>query len=150
VNGDGRPLLPAVQVLGSAVLLQGPAVLDQLAATGALIRELKASGMQVPARVLDEQRALAVAASVIRGQQVPVSVPRQRDATSGPSPSESTSTVHIGTREAAEMLGVSQRHAQRIASSIGGEQLPNRRFTFDRLAVEAYLLDSRDRRPTAA
>jgi hypothetical protein len=139
-----------VQVLGAAVLFQGPAVLDQLAASGAMIRELKASGMQVPPRVLEEQRALAVAAAAIRGQQQPVSHPRQHDTTFDAAQQDSTSTVQIGTREAAQILGVTSRQVQRLAATLDGRRLANGHLIFDRLAVEAYALAVRDNRRTAA
>lgn len=143
-------MIPPVQILGDSVLMRGPAVLDQLAAMGALVRELKRSGLQVPPRILDQQLAFALTTKVIRDKQEPTSQVRHRDATSEASQQDLTSTVQIGTREAAQMLGVTPRQVQRLAATLDGRRLANGHLIFDRLAVEAYALAVRDTRRTAA
>ena len=149
-NPSGRPLLPAVQVLGPAVQLPGPAVLEVLRALRTHEHALRANGTQAPPSLLALQRAFAIASSVIQGQAEPMSHPRQRDATSDAAQQHSTSEAQIGSREAAELLGVTTRQVQRLATTLDGRRLSNGHLIFDRLAVQAYALAVHDNRRTAA
>jgi len=149
ITPDGRPPVPEVQILGENLLFRGGGVLEVLAGFNSRVREVRAYGAQPSPRLLGMQRAAAVAAHGILGQAELMSHPRQRDTTSTDVQQDSTQTVHIGTKEAAQMLGVTQRQAQRLAATLDGRQLANGHLVFDRLTVQAYALAARDnQRPT--
>ena len=150
MNPEGRPRPLPVQVLGSAVLLQEEAVLQVLTALGVYERSLKANGAQPSPRLLGLQRAFALAALAVHAQNGDVSQVRQRDATLDASQPDSTQTAQIGTREAAQMLGVTTRQVQRLAATLDGRRLANGHIIFDRLAVQSYALAIRNNHRTAA
>ncbi|MDF3309883.1 helix-turn-helix domain-containing protein [Rhodococcus sp. T2V] len=121
---------PAVQKLGNALLLQGPAIADAywLVSTG--IRAAERNGHAVRPDVYRLQALLGEchrdALSALRHHDV------------APPPDDESSDVElISTREAAEVLNVSPRHVQRIAASLDGRRTAGR-WIFDRAVVEAY------------
>jgi len=135
--GDRAPI-PTTQVLGGAVLDQGPAVLLVLTALGVYERSLKLNGVQPSPLLLNTQRDYAVAASVIRGQSEAVSAGPSADVRTSPTPSELTSQEWIGTTEVAGVLGVTERHARRLAATLDARRTRGS-WLFRREAVEDYL-----------
>ncbi len=62
-------------------------------------------------------------------------------------------TELIGTAEAADILGLTQRQIRRLGSTLDGEQMANGSWVFQRVAVEDYRearRDARQRRRSAA
>ena len=120
---------PAVQKLGDALLLQGPAIADAywLVSTG--IRAAERNGHAVRPDVYRLQSLLGECRDAL-------SALRQRDV--APPADDSASDVElISTREAAEVLHMSTRNVQRIAASLDG-RLTAGRYVFDRAVVEAF------------
>ena len=150
---------PAVQRLGSAVLLQGPALAEvlHLVALGARERERR-NGLPASRRLRD---LLAVLAETVAEDELvsPLSdrqyacsdmVPRHRDIHERDDSADFDTSVmrrhEISTGEVAEVLGVSQRQVQRLASSIGSRRAPSGRLVFDGLAVQAYAATRKEER----
>ncbi len=140
----GNPV-PAVQRLGSAVLLQGPAVVDvwHLVALG--VRAAHRDGIGL-ARVDHLQAVLAAAAAEVRA----TSEPGQRHVAQLPVGALSDPSEPLGSKEVAAMLGVSPRQAQRMQAQLGARKLRSRVLIFDRGAVEAYLAAQPTRKVTPA
>jgi len=133
VSGDQAP---AVQQLGSAVLLQGPAVVDvwRLVALG--VRAAHRDGIGL-ARVDHLQAVLAAAAAEVRA----TSGTGQCDVAQVPARATCDPSEPLSTREAANLLGLSPRQTQRMARTLDAHQLRSGRLIFDRGAVDAYLIE---------
>ncbi len=131
----GNPV-PAVQRLGSAVLLQGPAVVDvwHLVALG--VRAAQRDGIGL-ARVDHLQAVLAAAAAEVRA----TSGTGQCDVAQVPARATCDPSEPLSTREAADLLGLSPRQTQRMARTLDAHQLRSGRLIFDRGAVDAYLIE---------
>lgn len=129
--------VPAVQQLGSAVLLRGPAVVDvwRLVALG--IRAANRDGIGL-ARVDHLQAVLAAAAAEVRSA---ASECGHADVTQPPTRAVSDPSEPLTTREVATMLGLSTRQTQRMASTLDARKLRCGRLLFDRGAVAGYLAD---------
>ena len=128
------PRIPSVQLLGPAVLLQGPAVLHVQRVVEAGIREtFRRDGIPASPGLMDVLHALTVAADQVR-----MSASGQDDVAARALSAQSQTTAPIGTKEAAALLGYTPRHTQRIARSLGGHRAPGGAWTFARDEVEAY------------
>lgn len=82
-------------------------------------------------QLLDLQQELKVGALEAKDE---LSRRRQRDVAKRPIPQG----LSIGSTEAAEILGCSRRHVQRIASSLDGRRTSAGALEFDRNVVMAY------------
>ena len=141
----GEPLVPEVQVLGDALLLRGPAVLETLTAYGVLVRQVKANGAQPSSRLLGMQRGAAVAASVYRRDTSPASAGPLADVRPGTSRPESW----LRTTDVALALQVSERHARRLARTLDARRTRGG-WLYPRQAVADYRDADHDNRRTAA
>jgi hypothetical protein len=139
------PRIPAVQVLGAGLLLQGSAVLNARRAVRSLIRAHQREQIAPPPEVVALLSACERAAENLEA----MSASRHGDTTSSPAQQDSPSQ-HIGTKEAAAMLGVTQRQAQRLAATLDGRRLASGVWVFDRDAVAAYLRARNENGRTAA
>ncbi|MCU1613518.1 MAG: hypothetical protein JWO98_1058 [Frankiales bacterium] len=129
-----RAPIPAVQLLGSAVLLRGPAVLHVQRLVEVGIREThRRDGIRPSLGLVDVLQALTTAADALR-----MSGSGHDDVARGDDSAQSEMTAPIGTREAAVLLGITPRQTQRIARSLGGHRAPGGAWTFARDEVEAY------------
>ena len=131
--------VPPVQRLGGAVLLQGAALLDARNLVVQGLRAAQRNGIAPNDRVPRLAQALTDAAHM--------SETRHDDTLSAVPVAESFTTTQIGTREAAQMLGCTQRQAQRLATDLDGRQLASRAWLFDRDTVHAYRLARESHRP---
>jgi len=133
VSGDQAP---AVQQLGNAVLLQGPAVVDvwHLVALG--VRAAHRDGIGL-ARVDHLQAVLAAAAAEVRA----TSEAGQCDVAQEPTRALSDPSEPLTTGEVATMLGLSPRQTQRMARTLDARQLRSGVYVYDRGAVDAYLTE---------
>lgn len=125
---------PAVQALGSAVLLQGAALAEvlHLVAVGAQVRQRRDGIPPSPAL----QDLIAVLARAV--DDSPLSPTRQRHVVTAVTSEDLKSVgVPMGSREAAELLGLSVRQIQRSAAVLGGHRIGGR-LVFDRDAVIAH------------
>jgi hypothetical protein len=87
--------------------------------------------------------ALLQACDRAAAQLPSVSESGHRDATSVV-PLQSSLEDNIGTREAAMILQISQRHVQRLAATLDGRRLSSGTWVFDRSAVLAYAQAARE------
>ncbi len=135
----------AVQQLGSAVLLQGPAVVDvwRLVALG--VRAAQRDGIGL-ARVDHLQGVLAAAAAEVRA----TSGTGQCDVAQVPARATCDPSEPLTTGEVATVLGLSPRQTQRMARTLDAHRLRSGRLIFDRGAVEVYLADHHSRKATSA
>jgi hypothetical protein len=108
---------PPVQRLGSAVLIQGPAVLElmRLAVLGAKLRSTR-DGIAMP----DSTRRLIQALADAAGD---VAAGGQRDMAEDPDPASWQVVDGVTTKEVAGMLQLSQRQARRLAPALGGRKV---------------------------
>lgn len=120
---------PAVQQLGAAVLLQGPALLDvrYLLALGVRVVQSR-DGITPHGRLLHLQRVVEVAADEYRQN---LALPAALD------PGD-VREDRCTTREAALTLGLSVRQVRRLAPQLGGVR-HGRELLLERTAVEAQL-----------
>jgi hypothetical protein len=129
-------MIPAVQVLGGAVLLRGPAVLDALNLVALGVRETRRRDGIEPSPGLQTLIAgLAAAADQVRAQAM--SDAGHRDVAEQANRAQSAALQRVGTREAAQMLGLTTRQTQRLAAELGGSRGPGHAWTFDLGVVEA-------------
>jgi len=128
---------PAVQVLGAAVLVQGPAVVDLHSLVVAGVRETtRRDGITPSARLSSLVSALEAAARVVRaGSAGPGTDVRDHPESAQWNPKDDL----VDTREAAQMLDVSERHVRRLGLTLSGRQSRAGVWSFDRGAVQAYL-----------
>lgn len=128
------PQAPPVQLLGDAVVLRGPAAIDayRLMARGvdAARRE---DGIQPSERL--EQLLAALRASA----DAAMSAAGHADVREVPTSAVSTPGSRIGTREVADLLGLSERHVRRLAPEFNGRRHGNT-WTYETTAVEAHLI----------
>lgn len=125
---------PAAQQLGTAVLVQGAAVLDlwYLAALG--VRVCRRDGLLPVDRLKPMLDVLAATATTVRQSSA-----GQVDVRPGLNSSESEHVLDkVTTAEVAQMLNVSHRQAQRITRQLGGRRGPGSALVVDRGAVEAH------------
>lgn len=126
---------PAVQRLGSAVLLQGGALMDVRSLLKIGLRYAHSrDGIATPPRLLAIVAALDEAAEQLQQK----SRTRPCDTTSAVPQPHSVRPDDIGTREAATILGTTRRQVQRLAQTLDGTRLASGAFVFRRSAVEAY------------
>jgi len=137
--------VPAVQKLGSAILLQGPAVVDAWHLVALRIRAAKRDGIGL-ARVDHLQAVLAAAAAEVRA----TSEPGQRDVAHQASQAVSDPSEPLTTQEVAAMINLSPRQTQRMASVLGARKLRCGRLLFDRGAVAGYLANRHSGKATPA
>jgi hypothetical protein len=127
---------PAVQVLGAAVLVQGPAVVDLHSLVVAGVRETtRRDGITPSARLSSLVSALETAARVVRAG----SAGPGTDVRHHPESAQWNPENVVDTREVAQMLDISERHARRLARTLGGRPSRAGVWSFDRRAVQAHL-----------
>lgn len=153
------PRIPAVQQLGAAVLLQGPALLDVLYLVDLGVREVtRRDGITPSPRLLELHRRLAAAAEDYRRMSAsglgdvrngavqavsswasaPAFLPGADAHSDGSGVGRGGHHPVVTTREAASILGLSDRQVRRLASA--GEIGPSRHgknLLLDRGSVEA-------------
>ncbi len=127
---------PAVQKFGSAVMLQGTALLEarSLLLLGARVRERRDAIVLSP-----QMRHLLVLISEAVGEDA-MSPQRRGDVASGPDPAESEFLLAGSFQDsaaAATVLGVSRRQTQRLAAAGLGRKV-GRTWLLDRESVELY------------
>ena len=131
---------PAVQKLGSAVLLQGPAVHDVCYLVGL---GLKYRAMMDGCSPREHHRrllALLTDAAISR----PVSADGHADARQEVDLAESTrGDGPVQTDTAARMLGLTTRQVRRLADQLGGRRIGGT-WVFDRAAVSAEAIRRRE------
>jgi len=118
---------PAVQRLGSAVLLQGPAVADAAYLVAVGVRTLARRDGVAIARWLTLQRALQQVAAADHGHADVLGVVDEEAL---------LAEELVSTKEAAHMLRLTERQVRRIAACLGGRHA-GRALVFDRSAVQA-------------
>lgn len=126
---------PAVQQLGTAVLLQGAALLDARRFVTLGIRAASRDGIAAPPRVALLLRALTDASAC------PLTDPGREDGPAMPTGAASDATDTITTAEVATLLGLSTRQTRRLARTLEARQLRSGVYVYDRTAVDAYLID---------
>lgn len=146
---------PSVQRMGSAVVLQGTALLEVRALLALGVRERDRRDAVPPSQGI--RLVLALLTEALAEAEL-LSPPRQRDACSADGLRQSDVDQYvdwsdlqgqrrrIGSREAAVMLRNSQRTVQRAASSLGGRRGPDGRLSFDADVVLEYAADRDARR----
>ncbi|WP_157695085.1 hypothetical protein [Nakamurella panacisegetis] len=123
-----------VQQFGPAIVITGLALLDARRLITRGIQAGRRDGIQPHPRL---QRLMAALDDALEADAV--SRNGHHDvAETDPLPALAAAPDQIGTREAANILGLSSRQVQRIARSLEGHRTPSRHWTFDRTAVEAY------------
>jgi hypothetical protein len=129
--GDAR--IPAVQRHGDTVMLHGLAVLDAHYLIALGVRDVvRRDGIQPSPRLRQLLDVLARTAADIRA----VSPAGHGDVPHNDELRQSTSLDPISTKEAAVILGLSERQVRRVADDIGVHR--GAVLTFHRAAVEAY------------
>lgn len=137
--------IPPVQRLGSAVLLQGPAVIDTFYLVALGIKETRRTdGIAPSPRLQALAAALRDAAAEARA-----SVSRHERVARPARQAPSGVLDEIYTEEAAVLLGLTRRHVQRIAADLGGRRR-HRLWVFDRGAVECAVADRAQTRQRGA
>ncbi|MDV8022006.1 hypothetical protein [Rhodococcus sp. IEGM 1330] len=121
---------PPVQTLGDAVLIQGEAL--ALVQRAVEIMHARNSGRRSSLVFDTLRRRLGHAMDV----QAAMSSTRHDDTTLQESEPDSVLTEQIGTRAAAEILGLTQRQCQRLVIELGGARCSGR-WMFTRDAVHA-------------
>lgn len=136
MSGPARPA-PAVQLLGDAVLLRGPAVIDAWYLLRLGIRETqRRDGITPGPRLRELLDALEHAAAQVRGVSArpDEDVPDQREHRSSREP--------IGSKEAAVLLDRSPRQVRRLARTLDARRAPGGAWTFDRQVVTEYVTNT--------
>ncbi|NIL74415.1 helix-turn-helix domain-containing protein [Rhodococcus sp. B10] len=123
--------VPPAQVHGETLLVQGPA----LALVHRALLLMAKHNERRPTTPTFELLSRTIRQAM--DAQEAMSRTRQRDTTSVATQTELPLTEQIGTREAAEILGVTLRTCQRLAGEIGGARCSSR-WVFDRAVVQAY------------
>jgi hypothetical protein len=126
---------PAQLINGPTVIISGPALVEIHALIQLGIRYVKVNDAIAP-----PPRLLAVASLVRQAaDQYRMSDVRHRARTSCPDPASSNPTDEpheITASQAAQMLGLTDRHVRRIASQLGVVRV--KPLMFDTAAVQAY------------
>jgi hypothetical protein len=134
---DGTPLaVDHVRLRGGQVLLIGAqSLLDVQRALEATLRQGVRDGYPQPPRVLGLVRVIKEALaehSEHRAQEAGTSDPGNAEVPPKPNlPTSVTSTEPVSTREAAVMLGISERQMRNLATSLGGRRVGGS-WSFDR------------------
>lgn len=131
---------PPLQRLGDAVLLQGAALLQCRALVFRAVRESsKRDGIVPSANTRDLLQVLDEAASAYQKcrQMSPI---RHGDMDIRPDMEgcDTEELVGIGTATVAQILGITVRQAQRLASRLGAQKTLSGSLSFDRVAVLEY------------
>lgn len=127
---------PSAQRLGSAVLLQGPAVADvaHLVEVGLRARQAR-DGIAPTTRQLAVLRELRGARDDLAPSRT-ASRPRHRDAADGSGLARlALCPDELSTHAAAALLGVGVRQVQRLAPRLGARRQPSGALLYDRAAV---------------
>ena len=120
---------PPVHRLGSAVLLQGPAVADAAYLVAVGLRALsRRDGVAPMSRWLVLQRHLKAVADLV-SDTGNADLPQDHDE----APLELEDLI---STEAASMLGLTERQMRNLASQLGGRRAGRRAWVFDRALVE--------------
>ena len=130
-EADQRPL---VLKLGTAVLVQGEAVVDLHLLAEMGIRFARRDGIG-SARLEPLRAVLAETATQVRS----MSEAGHADVRAEPQPSESDMTEPLTTQEVATMLHIGRRQAQRMATTLDAHRLRTGVLVFDRATVESYV-----------
>lgn len=118
--------------LGAGViLLRGQAVRDMYLLVSIAIRKMTTEGYKVEPKLFELQQELLHGLNAATDE---LSRRRQGDVAKEPIPQQ----LSIGSAEAAEILGCSRRHVQRIARSLDGRRTGAGALEFDRNVVMAY------------
>lgn len=136
MTNPARPV-PAVQQLGPAVLLHGPAVIDVCYLLRLGIRETqRRDGIMPGPRLRELLDALEVAAQQVRevSARPGADVPERGEHRSSGQP--------IGSKEVAVLLNRSPRQVRRLAATLDGYRGPGNVWTFDRQVVTDYLTNT--------
>lgn len=134
-----RHQVPAVQQLGDAVLLRGPAVIDVCYLLRLGIRETqRRDGITPGPRLRELLDALEHAAAIVRdvSPRPAEDVPEQGKRRSSRQP--------IGSKEVAVLLDRSPRQVRRLAETLDARRGPGGAWTFDRQTVTDYLTNARE------
>lgn len=125
------PEAPVVQILGDAVVIRGAAAVEasRLLSRGVAAVE-RQDGIRANNRVL---LLLSAVAEVAGMSACPVSDVRNETSSAR---SGSGVTHRIGTREAADLMEISERQVRRLASDLDG-RIHRGRWTYDFNAVQA-------------
>ena len=128
--------IPGVQTLSDAVVLQGPAVAEVAYLVNLGLRHRANLDGTAPS---DRQRALLrmLTDTAEASLALPPTPRGHADLPATPDLAESTVVGEMKTAEAARLLGVTPRHARRLAADIDGRRVAGA-WTFDRSAVIAY------------
>jgi hypothetical protein len=123
------PGAPPVLLLGDAVVLRGAAAVEayRLMTKGAAAVQ-RQDGISPNPRVRQMLLVLEAAARMSAG---PVTDVRKES-----TPATCATGTRIGTREAADLMGITERHVRRRADELGGIQSRGR-WTYDQTAVLA-------------
>ncbi len=126
---------PPLQRLGSAILVQGQAVVDlHMLVRGGLRMHRSVDGIEPASRLRQLDQVLAEAAAVVTDELMSgvgqMSRRQQVDQACSELPEE------IGTCEAAGLLHLTPRHVQRLAVDLGGRRAAGR-WIFDRSTIAA-------------
>lgn len=128
--------VPAIQKLGTSVLLSGPGVLHalHLVARGIQLTESR-DGITPPPAARELERVLRAAADELR-----MSPSRHRDVAEEVVSRQWLQSEEMSTKEVAAMAGVGARQVQRLATSFGGRRVGGR-LVFNRIAVQAAIAE---------
>jgi hypothetical protein len=123
---------PEIEVLGDAVLIRGQALLDNYwlvrrGVEAAEVREGIAPSARVAGLLAAQRRALSAS-------EVPVTELRAEGT------SASSGAERIGSGEAADLMGMTERWARHLAPELGGHKVAGR-WTFDKQLVLARAND---------
>lgn len=121
------PQAPPVQLLGDAAVTRGEAAVEayRLMVRGVAAVE-RQDGIAPNPRV---RQMLAVFAEAARMSACPVT-----DVRTEPASATCATGTRVGTREAADLMGISERQVRRRAEELGGLNIRGR-WTYDKTAV---------------
>jgi hypothetical protein len=124
------PVPPAQLINGPILIITGPALLEVIGIKHVKVRDAIAP----PPRLL----SLAVLVKQAADQYRAMSDVGPRPQTSGPDPASSSQADphEVTASQAAQMLGITDRHVRRIASQLGVVRV--KPLMFSTAAVEAY------------
>lgn len=133
-GGAASARVPAVQRLGDAVLLQGPAVHDVAFLIGLGIRFRAQVDGCPPSH--QHKALLAYLTDVSVSMPVPTSTDAEHANVRESPDSRDYKRNGIGTAEAARLLGFTEQHVRRLATHLGGQRVRGA-WVFDRAAIAA-------------
>lgn len=130
---------PNSQLLGDAAVLRGPVTLDIYRTLMDGIRSQQhRDAIEPNAELLQAVAVLKRAAEAARQGATP-DVPDTSDVRERGSQAPLMTGERIGIQEVAEMCGLSDRQARRIAGQLGGRKTRSGHWAFDRGLVRAYI-----------